>query len=101
MLYGVHSALLGALSHFAVAWEHTHCIPKQFLTCNACIMVGLLSVLHTCSLQAGAYFSEELHSQLVDALLEYGEKQLVGWVWARPVWKGVLPLDLQRFEPEP
>jgi hypothetical protein len=28
--------------------------------------------------QAGAYFSEELNGQLVDALLEYGEKQLVG-----------------------
>jgi hypothetical protein len=27
--------------------------------------------------QAGAYFPEALHEQLVDALLEYGEKQLV------------------------
>jgi hypothetical protein len=31
-----------------------------------------------CCVQAGAYFSEELNGQLVDALLEYGEKQLVG-----------------------
>jgi hypothetical protein len=28
--------------------------------------------------QASAYFPEQLHEQLVDALLEYGEKQLVG-----------------------
>jgi hypothetical protein len=30
-----------------------------------------------CFVQAGAYFSEQLNESLVDALLEYGEKQLV------------------------
>jgi hypothetical protein len=30
-----------------------------------------------CIVQAGAYFSEQLNESLVDALLEYGEKQLV------------------------
>ena len=36
------------------------------------------SVCAVSSPQAGAYFSEQLNEQLVDALLEYGEKQLVG-----------------------
>ncbi|WIA11976.1 hypothetical protein OEZ85_012058 [Tetradesmus obliquus] len=35
--------------------------------------------------QASAYFPEQLHSQLVDALLEYGEKQL-GCRAISPVW---------------
>jgi hypothetical protein len=36
-----------------------------------------LSAAAAAAAQASAYFPEQLHEQLVDALLEYGEKQLV------------------------
>jgi hypothetical protein len=54
---------------------------------------GADTCLWCAAVQAGAYFSEALNEQLVDALLDFGERQLVGTsvhLWA----SGMRPLHL-------